>query len=136
MEASVTVKCKQWFFAGKIYSSYFQFFIARNVLEIVRKLRSFVIVYSLRALDSICDTNSNSNTDLKFLTTFSFFLWTATMSVFFRALEIIFLKKTEVATVGVLWKNMFLKVSENLQKNTCVAVSFLETSRIWTEFYG
>ena len=53
------------------------------------------------------------------------------MSVFFMALEIIFLKKTEVATVGVLWKNMFLKVSENLQKNTCVVVSFLETSRIW-----
>ena len=31
----------------------------------------------------------------------------------------------EVATEGVLWKNVFLKVSLNSQENTCATVSFL-----------
>ena len=31
----------------------------------------------------------------------------------------------EAATRGVLWKKMFLEISQNLQKNTCAKVSFL-----------
>ena len=32
---------------------------------------------------------------------------------------------TEAATRGVLWKNMFLEISQNSQENTCARVSFL-----------
>ena len=35
-----------------------------------------------------------------------------------------YLENTEVSTRGVLLKKMFLKISQNLQKNTCVRVSF------------
>ena len=31
----------------------------------------------------------------------------------------------EVATRGVLWKKLFLKISQNSQENTCTRVSFL-----------
>ena len=31
----------------------------------------------------------------------------------------------EVATRGVLWKKLFLKISQNSQENTCARVSFL-----------
>ena len=30
----------------------------------------------------------------------------------------------EAATRGVLWKNVFLEISENLQENNCPRVSF------------
>ena len=32
---------------------------------------------------------------------------------------------TEAVTGGVLWKNMFVKTSQNSQENTCLGVSFL-----------
>ena len=31
----------------------------------------------------------------------------------------------EAATRGVLWKNVFLEISQNSQENTCARVSFL-----------
>ena len=31
----------------------------------------------------------------------------------------------EAATEGVLWKKVFLKISQNSQENTCARVSFL-----------
>ena len=32
---------------------------------------------------------------------------------------------TEAATRGVLWKKVFLEISQNSQENTCATVSFL-----------
>ena len=32
---------------------------------------------------------------------------------------------TEAATRGVLWKELFLEISQNSQENTCVRISFL-----------
>ena len=32
---------------------------------------------------------------------------------------------TEAGTEGVIWKKVLLKISQNLQENICVAVSFL-----------
>ena len=32
----------------------------------------------------------------------------------------------EAATIGVLWKNVFLEISQNSQENTCARVSFLK----------
>ena len=34
---------------------------------------------------------------------------------------------TEADTEGVIWKKVLLKISQNLQENICVAVSFLIT---------
>ena len=36
-----------------------------------------------------------------------------------------YLENTEAATRGVLWKKVFLKISQNSQENSCVRVSFL-----------
>ena len=33
--------------------------------------------------------------------------------------------RTEAATRGVLWKKVFLEISQNSQENTCAKVSFL-----------
>ena len=33
--------------------------------------------------------------------------------------------RSEAATRGVLWKNVFLEISQNLQESTCARVSFL-----------
>ena len=44
--------------------------------------------------------------------------------------------KPEAATGGVLCKKVFLKISQNLQKNFCVGISFLiklQTSGKYTE---
>ena len=35
----------------------------------------------------------------------------------------------EAATRGVLWKNVFLEISQNSQENTCARVSFLKSRR-------
>ena len=36
-----------------------------------------------------------------------------------------YLENTEAATRGVLWKKVFLKISQNSQENSFVRVSFL-----------
>ena len=37
----------------------------------------------------------------------------------------------EAATGGVLWKKVFLEISENSQENTCARVSFLIKFQVW-----
>ena len=37
----------------------------------------------------------------------------------------------EAATRGVLWKKLFLEISQNSQENTCARVSFLITLQAW-----
>ena len=37
----------------------------------------------------------------------------------------------EAATGGVLWENMFLEISQNLQENTCASVGFLIKLQAW-----
>ena len=34
-------------------------------------------------------------------------------------------QQTEAATIGALWKKMFLEISQNSQENTCAGVSLL-----------
>ena len=43
----------------------------------------------------------------------------------FCLLELAFLVKPEAAARGVLWKKVFLEISQNRQENTCARVSFL-----------
>ena len=38
---------------------------------------------------------------------------------------------TEAATGGVLYKRVFLKISQNSQENTCATISFLIKLQIW-----
>ena len=38
---------------------------------------------------------------------------------------------TKATTKGVLWKKVFLKISENSQENTCAIVSFLIKLHAW-----
>ena len=38
---------------------------------------------------------------------------------------------TEAATRGVLWKNVFLEISQSSQESTCARVSFLITLQAW-----
>ena len=47
------------------------------------------------------------------------------------SLHISFNINSEAATRGVLWKKVFLKISQNLQKNTCVRSSFLIKLQAW-----
>ena len=37
----------------------------------------------------------------------------------------------EAATGGVLWKKVFLEISENSQENACARVSFLIKFQVW-----
>ena len=39
--------------------------------------------------------------------------------------------KPEAATGGVLWKKVFLKISQNSQEHSCVGVSFLIKLHAW-----
>ena len=38
---------------------------------------------------------------------------------------------SEAATRGVLWKKVFLEISQNSQENTCASVSFLIKLQVW-----
>ena len=40
-------------------------------------------------------------------------------------------QKTEAATRSVLWKKVFLEISQNSQENTCARVSFLIKLQLW-----
>ena len=42
-----------------------------------------------------------------------------------------YLHQSEVATEGVLLKNVFFKISQNSQENTCARVSFLTKLQTW-----
>ena len=46
-------------------------------------------------------------------------------------IPIFYLSSSETATGGVLWKKVFLKISQNSQKNTCATVAFLIKKRPW-----
>ena len=42
-----------------------------------------------------------------------------------QQLSILMIYCSEATTGGVLWKKVFLKISQNSQENTCVEVSFI-----------
>ena len=56
-------------------------------------------------------------------------MWTTASEKVLSTLKYIkyssYLENTEAATRGVLWKKVFLKISQNSQENSCVRVSFL-----------
>ena len=62
--------------------------------------------------------------------------WYFSTNLIFRLVNTYFLFSAKAATTGVLWKKVFLEISQNSQENTCARVSLIKLKVSGLKFSG